>query len=101
MALKKLNEITERVILKSIARSDKTGNSYVLTYKLSNNWNIIVGHEIANMMRVHVILDSSCLILKVMNPAHSVEANMYKDIIKQRINTHLGNNIISKVMIVS
>jgi len=105
MALKKLSELAEKVILKSIAKSDKEGNNYVLIYKLSKRWKNIVGDEIASMIKIHSISDdvdgSKFLMLKVMNSAYSVEANMYKEIVKQRINTHLGYDIISKVMVIS
>ena len=105
MALKKLSEVAEKVILKSIAKSDKEGNNYVLTYKLSKKWLNIVGDEIGNMMRIQSISDnvdgSKFLTLKIMNTAYSVEANMYKEIVKQRINTHLGYSCIRDVFVIS
>ena len=105
MALKKLSEVAEKIILKSIAKSDKAGNNYVLMYKLSKKWINIVGDEIANMVRIYSISDnlngSKFLKLKVMNTAYSVEANMYKEIVKQRINTNLGYSCIGDVLVIS
>lgn len=105
MALKRLSEVAEKVILKSITKSDKEGNNYVLMYKLSKKWINIVGDEIADMMRIQSMSDkidgSKFLMLKVMNTAYSVEANMYKEIVKQRINTHLGYDCIKDVFVIS
>lgn len=100
MTIKKLYDVAAQVIRHSIKKSDKEGHNYLLLYELINQWEVIVGGTIAEMTRVHSISKSRTLILKLRNPSYALEANMYKDIIKQRINTHLGMAQISVVTIV-
>lgn len=103
MALKHLNKLAEKAIMRSIEKSDKGVGDNLLTYKIANKWESIVGKEIADMMRVESIvkdgIEGRCLLLKVKNPSNVVEANLYRLIVQQRVNTYFGSTIISKVLV--
>lgn len=96
--IKKLSDITEKIILKSL---EKNSQLYSLTYKLSKNWNDIVGTRIALMVKVSEVKDNGEILLKLYNNSYGLEVNSYKQLIIERINTHLGKDYISKVVIMS
>ena len=98
MKIKKLGDISEKVILKSL---EKSGGSYIATYKLSKSWINIVGDNIAKMVKVYEIKNDGCLTLKITNMSYIAEVNSYKELIIDRINIHMGQNYISQVVIIS
>lgn len=95
---KKLSDITESIILRSL---EKNSQSYSLTYKLSKSWNNIVGSKIALMVKVSEVKDNGEILLKLHNNSYGLEVNSYKQLIVERINMHLGRDYISKVVIIS
>ena len=99
MALRRLREITDKVIIKSISKNKKDGKNNVLAFKIARRWEFIVGNEIANMMKVERITEDGLLFLKVTNPSYVVEANLYKDMVQKKINTFFGSEVISDVIV--
>lgn len=98
MVCKKFYEISEKVIIKSLQKSDKNGENYLLTYKLCKNWHNIVGREIASILSIKSIQNNT-LILKLVNASYSVEAQTYRDLIRERMNIYLGTNLITDILI--
>lgn len=98
MKVKKLGDITEKIILQSLTRADK---NYIETYKLNKAWNSIIGNNIAQMVKVSEIRAGGVMILKLNKHSYAIEVNSYKELILDRINTHFGKNYISKVIITS
>jgi hypothetical protein len=96
--IKKLSDITEKIILKSL---EKNSQSYSLTYKLGKSWNDIVGSKIALMVKVSEVKDNGEILLKLHNNSYGLEINSYKQLIIERINMHLGKDYISKVVIIT
>jgi hypothetical protein len=99
MALKRLREITDKVIIKSISQNKKDGKNNVLAFKIARRWEFIVGNEIATMMKVDSITEDGLLFLKVSNLGYVVEANLYKNMVRQKINTFFGSEIVSDVIV--
>lgn len=98
MAVKKLGDVTEKIILKSLK---KTGEDYILIYQLNKNWKNIVGENIATMVRINQVTNDGSIILKLRNTSYSAEVNSYKLLIAERINIYLGYSSISKVIILA
>jgi hypothetical protein len=98
MTVKKLGDITEKIILKSLKN---LGREYILTYQLSRNWKNIIGENIAKMVRVNHLTNDGSLMLKLINICYSSEVNSYKTLILERINMYLGGDYISKIIIIA
>ncbi len=98
MKVKKLGDITERIILQSLTKSHE---NYIEIYKLNKAWNSIIGENIARMVRVSEVRTDGVMILKLNKHSYAVEVNSYKELIIDRINTHFGKNYVSEVVIVS
>lgn len=99
MASKRLSEITDKIILRSISKNKKDGQNNALAFKIARKWKAIVGIEISNMMRVESITKDRLLFLKVTNPSNVVEANQYKEMVRQKINTFFGSEIVSEIVV--
>lgn len=97
------NELAEKIILESLKKGDTDEKNYVLSYKIAKNWKSIVGTEIYKMVVLKEILNDvnhkKCIVLKLLNQGYAVEVRMYKRLIQERVNAHLGKNIISDVLI--
>ncbi len=92
---KKLNDIAEKIIVKAL----KNDKNQLLTYKISKSWNAILGPQISQMVKISEITSNGCLILKLTNHCYGMEINIYKELINERINTFLGQEVVMKVMI--
>lgn len=98
MKIKKLGDISEKVILKSLS---KAGDNYIATYRLSKSWTNIVGPNIAKMVKVKEMTSDGSLILKLINVSYGPEINSYKELIVSRIKMHFSDEYISEIVIIT
>ena len=94
MTIKKIGEVTEKAIKNLFIASD----NYLL-YKISKDWNEIVGTEMSTMLMIQSINKQGNIVLRLSNHCSATDAHMYKKMIKERIDTYFGKNIIKEIII--
>jgi hypothetical protein len=101
MTLKTIKNLTELVILKNLYKRDTNGNS-ILLYKLSQSWVSLLGKNLADRTQIFTIQNCNeyqkQIVIKLFNPSEIHEFNNYKLLIQQRINTFLGEDLVTEIL---
>jgi predicted nucleic acid-binding Zn ribbon protein len=84
-------------LLNSFLKVNKLSNG-VDEISVANSWNEIVGKSIASRTQ-KVTIRKNTMYLKIDSAPLKNELNYHKDIIIQKVNNHLGKNLIHEIII--
>lgn len=84
-------------LLNSFLKVNKLSNG-VDEISVVNSWNDIVGKSIGSRTQ-KVTIRKNTLYLKIDSAPLKSELNFHKDIIIQKVNNHLGKNLINELII--